>query len=229
MTRIVDEKSSGLLAALTSKSQEFVSEVSRVTEHAVKAIEAKGFNFTQSMMDNSEQIARLISEASENATGAVNQSLKDLQTSHIAAAETTGEAVSRSIKELRETAEMATQSAAKTIARTLKELEDTTHAAVEQSRQTASSAVTEIQETQSMLRSDTTALYERLREANILLQEVLSGAHENMSDIESTLVTRVSEFVAAMNDVAQKAGTANSESSATSRASKRCPRRRSTT
>jgi hypothetical protein len=62
-----------------------------------------------------------------------------------------------------------------------------------------------------MLRSDTTALYERLREANILLQEVLSGAHENMSDIESTLVTRVSDFVAAMNDVAQKAGAVNSD------------------
>ena len=131
MTKIVDEKSSGLLAALTNKSQEFVSEVSRVTDHAVKAIEAKGFNFTQTMMDNSEQIARLISEASETATGAVNQSLKDLQTSHIAATETTGEAVSRSIKELRETAEMATESAAKTIARTLKELQETTYAAVE--------------------------------------------------------------------------------------------------
>ena len=61
-------------------------------------------------------------------------------------------------------------------------------------------------ETQNMLRSDTTALFERLREANILLQEVLSGAHENMSEIESTLVTRVSDFVAAMNEVAQKTG-----------------------
>jgi hypothetical protein len=40
---------------------------------------------------------------------------------------------------------------------------------------------------------------------------VLSGAHENMSDIESTLVTRVSDFVAAMNDVAEKAGAANSD------------------
>src|SRR5262249_56296707 len=68
-----------------------------------------------------------------------------------------------------------------------------------------------MQETHNMLRADTTALYERLREANILLQEVLSGAHENMSDIESTLVTRVSDFVAAMNDVAEKAGTANSD------------------
>jgi hypothetical protein len=62
-----------------------------------------------------------------------------------------------------------------------------------------------------MLRSDTTALFERLREANILLQEVLSGAQENMSEIESTLVTRVSDFVSAMNEVAQKTGTANTE------------------
>ena len=62
-----------------------------------------------------------------------------------------------------------------------------------------------------MLRSDTTALFERLREANILLQEVLSGAHENMSEIESTLVTRVADFVSAMNEVAQKTGTANTQ------------------
>src|SRR6185503_1303331 len=180
-------------------------------EHAVKAIEAKGFNFTQTMMDNSEHIARLISEASETATGSVNQSLKELQTSHIAATETTGEAVNRSIRELREAAELATQSAAKTITRTLKELQDTTQAAVEQSKQSASAAVSEILETQNMLRSDTNALFERLREANILLQEVLSGAHENMSEIESTLVTRVSDFVAAMNEVAQKTGVTNAE------------------
>jgi hypothetical protein len=57
-----------------------------------------------------------------------------------------------------------------------------------------------------MLRSDSTALFERLREANILLQEVLSGAHENMSSIEHTMATRVSEFVAAMTDMSSKTG-----------------------
>ena len=41
---ILDEKSSGLLVALTAKSQEFASEVSRVTDHAVKAIEAQGLH-----------------------------------------------------------------------------------------------------------------------------------------------------------------------------------------
>ena len=62
-----------------------------------------------------------------------------------------------------------------------------------------------------MLRSDTTALFERLREANILLQEVLSGAHENMNSIEHTMVTRVSEFVSTMNELTERSGSASSE------------------
>jgi hypothetical protein len=40
---------------------------------------------------------------------------------------------------------------------------------------------------------------------------VLNGAHENMGEIERTLLTRVSDFVAAMNDVTQKTGAANSQ------------------
>ena len=168
MTRILDDKSSTLLTALSSKSKEFSGEVSKATDHAVKSIEAKGFTFTRTMMDNSEQIARLINEASETATTAVNRTLKDLQ--------------------------------------------ETTRAAIEQSQQTTASAtVSEMLETHGMLRSDTTTLFERLREANILLQEVLSGAHENMSAIENTLVTRVSEFVATMNEVAERSGVASSQ------------------
>src|SRR5947209_8085583 len=97
------------------------------------------------------------------------------------------------------------------ISRTLRDLQEQSSAAVEASKQSAVTAVSQMLETHGMLRSDTTALFERLREANILLQEVLSGAHDNMAEIESTLVTRVSDFVAAMNDVAQKTGTANSQ------------------
>jgi flagellar biosynthesis/type III secretory pathway protein FliH len=66
-------------------------------------------------------------------------------------------------------------------------------------------------ETHTMLRSDSTALFERLREANILLQEVLSGAHENMSSIEHTMATRVSEFVAAMTDLSSRTGATTSK------------------
>ena len=63
-------------------------------------------------------------------------------------------------------------------------------------------------ETHNMLRADTTALFERLREANIMLQEVLSGSHENMSALENTLMLRVSEFVTAMNEVTAATGDA---------------------
>jgi hypothetical protein len=66
-------------------------------------------------------------------------------------------------------------------------------------------------ETHGMLRTDSTALFERLREANILLQEVLSGAHENMNAIEHTMVSRVSEFVAAMNELNTKSGAATAK------------------
>ena len=100
---------------------------------------------------------------------------------------------------------------AATVAKTLRDLHEQTHSAVEQSKSTAQAAVSEMLETHGMLRSDTTALFERLREANILLQEVLSGAHENMNEIESTLVNRVAEFVTAMHEVAQKTGTANTQ------------------
>src|SRR5262249_29447686 len=105
--------------------------------------------------------------------------------------------------------EAAAKGAASTVTRTLRDLQENTQSAVESSKQTAAAAVSEMLETHSMLRSDTTALFERLREANILLQEVLSGAHDNMSEIESTLVNRVGDFVAAMNQVSQQTGITN--------------------
>jgi hypothetical protein len=184
MTLLLDDKSNSLLTALSGKGQEFANEVSRVTDHAVKSIEAKSFVFTQTMMDNSEEIARLINDASQSATTAMTSSLGQLQDGTHSAAEM----------------------AKSTIARTLADLHSATRQAVEESKQTASATVADMLETHNMLRSDSTALFERLREANILLQEVLSGAHENMNSIEHTMATRVSEFVAAMNDLSSQSG-----------------------
>jgi hypothetical protein len=95
----------------------------------------------------------------------------------------------------------AGESAANSVTRTLNELQDTAAKAIEKSKDTATATVNEMMETHNMLRTDTTALFERLREANIMLQEVLSGSHENMSALENTLMLRVSEFVAAMHEV----------------------------
>ncbi|MGC1356132.1 MAG: hypothetical protein WA851_10135 [Xanthobacteraceae bacterium] len=188
MSRILDEKSNSLLAALSGKGETFAGEVSRITDQAVKSIEAKSFVFTQTMMDNSEEIARLINEASETATVAMTRTLGQLQ----------------------EGAQGVSEQARTTVTRTLEDLHSATKSAIEQSKQSASATLADMLETQGMLRSDTTGLFERLREANILLQEVLSGAHENMSSLERTMVTRVSEFVAAMNDLNSKSDASTS-------------------
>ena len=184
MARLLDQNSNGLIAALTSKGEAFAGEVERITDQTVKSIDAKGFIFTQTMMDKSEEIARLINDASLNATGAITRTLGQMQ----------------------EGAQGVTEAARLTISRTLEELHRATKGAIEESKQTAAATVAEMMETHTMLRSDSTALFERLREANILLQEVLSGAQENMNSIEHTMASRVSEFVAAMSDLSSKSG-----------------------
>src|SRR5262245_35095152 len=112
-----------------------------------------------------------------------------------------GSDVSRSITSAGELATGA-------INKSLKELEHASKAAIEQSRQVSIAAVTEMQETSKILRTDTVALFERLREGNILLQEVLTGAHDNLNSLERALVTRVADFVSAMNDVTSRNGAA---------------------
>ena len=184
MTRTLDEKSNSLITALSTKSQGFANEVGRITDQTVKAIEAKGFVFTQTMMDKSDEIARLINDASLNATASVTRTLGQLQ----------------------EGAHGVTEGAKLTLTRTLDDLHQATRTAIEQSKQTAAATISEMMETHTMLRSDSTALFERLREANILLQEVLSGAQENMSSIEHTMAARISEFVSAMNELTAKSG-----------------------
>jgi gas vesicle protein/flagellar biosynthesis/type III secretory pathway chaperone len=100
----------------------------------------------------------------------------------------------------------AGENASSKVSRTLNDLQDTAQKAIEQSKTTAAATVSEMLETHNLLRADTTALFERLREANIMLQEVLSGSHANMSALENTLMVRVSELVTAMNEVTGATG-----------------------
>src|SRR5260221_10531797 len=110
--------------------------------------------------------------------------------------------------EVARTITSAGELATNAINKSLKDLEQTSRAAIEQSRQVSVAAVTEMQETSKILRTDTVALFERLREGNILLQEVLTGAHDNLNSLERALVTRVADFVSTMNDVTSRNGLA---------------------
>src|SRR5262249_5694601 len=95
----------------------------------------------------------------------------------------------------------ASTSASTALNRTLEDIHKNAKASVDQSRQTAAAAVSEVMETHALLRRDTTEVFERLRDANVLLQEVLSGATENLGKIEGSLSARVREFVATVTDV----------------------------
>ncbi|HEY6600885.1 MAG TPA: negative regulator of septation ring formation, partial [Xanthobacteraceae bacterium] len=126
--------------------------------------------------------------------------------------ETRGQAFSQSMSthgsEVARTITSAGDLATGAVAKSLKDLEQSSRSAIDQSRQVSIAAVTEMQETSKILRTDTVALFERLREGNILLQEVLTGAHDNLNSLERALVTRVADFVSAMNDVTARNGIA---------------------
>ena len=183
LTRLLDEKSSGLLTAIATKGGQFSLEIERAAEGAVKAIDAKAFAFGQTMMDNSSELARIINEASATATTLVNRTLKELQ-----------DGTKNSVTQ-------ATMLGGRDAARP---------AAVDRERgggveETAVATVSELLETHGTVRSDTTSLLERLREANGLLQEVLGGAHTNLNSIEHVLSTRVAEFVSTIGDILENA------------------------
>jgi hypothetical protein len=100
----------------------------------------------------------------------------------------------------------ASTAASSSLTRSLDDIHKNAKASVDQSRQTAAAAVSEVMETHALLRRDTTEVFERLRDANVLLQEVLSGATENLGKIEGTLSARVREFVATMSEVTERSG-----------------------
>ncbi|MGZ5834841.1 MAG: apolipoprotein A-IV repeat region-like domain-containing protein [Xanthobacteraceae bacterium] len=162
LTRLLDDKSSNLVQAISLKTTELSNEMSRVGDLTATSIESKGASFARGLREASQEITRGINEASERAAAEVTKTMRDLE-----------------------------ESSASTI---------------ERAKQTASTAVAEMLETNGMLRSDTTVLFERLREANGLLQEVLSGAHTNLGSIEHVLSTRVADFVSTMNNLLEKTG-----------------------
>src|SRR5258708_15168383 len=178
-----DKGSSGLIAAISSKGGQFATEIEEANESGGKAIDGKAFGFTQSIMNNSNELARIITDASTSATSIV----------------------SRTLKELQDSARNSVSQATMTVAQTLKDLQQSTRGAVDQSKQVAMSTVSEIRETHGMLRSDATALFDRLRDANGTLQQVLGGAQTNLNAIEQMLSMPVTEFVSTLEPLLDSA------------------------
>ncbi len=192
--------SSEVARSFVGKADEISSQVSARAAEMTKILDANSSTLLGALGVKSKEFTSEIGKATDLA-------LKSIETQGFSFTRTmmdNSEQIARMVNE-------ASDNATSAVNLTLKTLQENTQAAITQSTTTAKATVSEMLETHSMLRSDSTALFERLREANILLQEVLSGAHENMSALENTLVTRVSEFVSTMNEVAERSGVASNQ------------------
>ncbi|WP_370157456.1 hypothetical protein [Bradyrhizobium ottawaense] len=195
--RSVLAASSSFGQAMTGKTDEIVTYVQQQADRLSNMIDAKRGALVDAIGSKTSQLTLDIDRVTSDA-------LKSI--------ETRGQAFSQTMmgngSEVARTINAASEIATGAVGKSLKDLEQASRAAIDQSRQVSIAAVTEMQETSKILRTDTVALFERLREGNILLQEVLTGAHDNLNSLERALVTRVADFVSAMNDVTSRNGAA---------------------
>ncbi len=184
-------------ATMTGKTDEIVTHVQQQAERLSQMIDGKRGALVEALGVKTTQLTVDIDRVTADALRSI---------------ETRGQTFSQSMmshgSDVARTIGSASELATGAVNKSLKELEQTSRMAIDQSRQVSVAAVTEMQETSKILRTDTVALFERLREGNILLQEVLTGAHDNLNSLERALVTRVADFVSAMNDVTSRNGVA---------------------
>src|SRR6185437_2973905 len=182
---------------MTGKTDEIVSYVQQQTDRLAQMIDGKRGTLVDAIGSKTGQLTLDIDRVTSDALKSIETRSQNFSQS----LSTNGSDVARTIISAGEMASGA-------VNKSLKDLEQSSRAAIEQSRQVSIAAVTEMQETSKILRTDTVALFERLREGNILLREVLTGAHDNLNSLERALVTRVADFVSAMNDVTSRNGVA---------------------
>ena len=195
--RSVLAASSNFGSTMTGKTDEIVTYVQQQTDRLAQIIDSRRGSLVEALGAKTTQLTTDIDRVTADA-------LKSI--------ETRGQTFSQSMathgSDVARTITSAGDLATGAVAKSLKDLEQASRSAIDQSRQVSIAAVTEMQETSKILRTDTVALFERLREGNILLQEVLTGAHDNLNSLERALVTRVADFVSAMNDVTSRNGVA---------------------
>ena len=184
-------------STITGKTDEIVGYVQQQTDRLSNMIDGKRGTLVEAIGAKTNHLTLDIDRVTSDALKSIETRSQTFSQSML----TQGSEVARTITSAGELATGA-------VNKSLKDLEQASRTVIDQSRQVSIAAVTEMQETSKILRTDTVALFERLREGNILLQEVLTGAHDNLNSLERALVTRVADFVSAMNDVTSRNGVA---------------------
>ena len=179
------------------KADEISSIVSARAAEMTRILDSSSSSLLSSLTSKSQEFTTEVGRATQEAVNAIEAKGFDFTRTML---DNSGE-LARLINE-------AGESASGKVTNTLQSLQSTAREAIDQTQATTSAAVSEMIETHNMLRTDTATLFERLRDANILLQEVMSGSQENLGRLETALTSRVSEFTTAMNDVTARTGDA---------------------
>src|SRR5712692_8890339 len=185
---------------LLGASAEVVRSMSAKAEELARILDDKSGNFLVAFGGRGQQFATDVDRITREAV----QSIETKGLSFTKTMLDNSQDIARIIND-------AASTASASVTRSLENLQAGAKTATEHSQQTAAAAVSEVMDTHNMLRNDTAALFERLREANILLQEVLSGATANLGAVENTLSGRVKEFVTTMNQLADRSGATSSK------------------
>jgi hypothetical protein len=210
-----------LSTSVNNSLRQTASEVERsllgVSTQVSRTFTGKADEIVNTITARSNDLTRLLDEKNGTLVNAIG--LKTIEISNElvrvtdAAAneiETKGQTFARSLRDnsqdIAQKINDASERAVGSVSKSMREMEASTANAVDNARKTAQATVAEILETNGMLRTDTTALFERLREANGLLQEVLGSAQTNLNTIENVLSTRVTDFVGAMNTLLDRTG-----------------------
>jgi hypothetical protein len=195
VSRTVTTSTEMLGTSLTGRVDAITEGLRNQTEQLTQMIDGRRGLLVEAISSKSEEISSVISSATD-------QALKSIE-SHGGAFTV---AMMNNSSDLANQISTASEVAISAVNKSLKDIEESSKAAIDQSRQVAAATINELQETNKALRTDTLTLFERLREGNILLQETLTGANENLNTLERTLVTRVADFVTTMNEVTAKNG-----------------------
>ncbi len=220
--RLLNALASGVSGVLKQNAGEVEKTLLGVGAEVVRTFTAKAEEMAKSVSARASELTHLLDSKSGPLVTAIDQrgqqfsldidrvtveAVKSIEAKGLSF----GNTMMSNSQELARLINDASSHATTAVNRSLTDLQTGAMAAVEQSRRTASTAISEVMETHNVLRNDTTVLFDRLREANLLLQEVLTGATQNLGKIEATLSNRVSDFARTMNDIADRSGAANTK------------------
>lgn len=197
---------SRLSATLIARSAEIVETVREHAEGISRLVDDKRGQLAAILDDKRGQLVTALDGKGEEIAGHINRSTE----SSLASIETKGftfvQTMMSNSTELSRMINVASEVASGAVNKSLKDMQETARTTIEQTRQATAASIGELQETGKALRADTLTMFERMREGNILLQEVINSAHKNLGSLEHTLATRISELVSTLKNVTETNG-----------------------